>query len=219
MTIRSYNQLCGLAIALDVVGERWTLLIIRELIAGPLRFTDLLVGMPGISTNLLSARLKALEQRGIIVRRVLPPPAASTVYELTAVGQALKPMLLALGHWGSQFVGDANAECEILHLGSYALTPQTFFCPTLAQGLDKTYGLYIGEETQTVRIVDGTIDVQQGEPVNPDMALHAEVSVYLGMLTREVDPQDALTAELLQIKGDEAELFRFIELCGMPMNV
>ena len=218
MKTRSYNQLCGLAIALDIVGERWTMLIIRELIGGPQRFTDLMVGLPGISTNLLTERLKGLEQQGVIARRTLPPPAASTVYTLTPVGQALKPTLLELGNWGSQFVGEADAACQMLHLGSYTLTPQTFFRPALAQGLDKTYALHIGGETQTVRIVAGTIDVWQGEPAHPDMALHAEVPVYLGLLTRQIDPQAALTDGLVCVDGDEAELFRYIMLCGMPID-
>jgi DNA-binding HxlR family transcriptional regulator len=104
MSDRTYNQYCGLAYALDRVGERWTILIIRELIAGPRRYKDLVDGLPGISTNLLASRLKSLEQDGVIQRRVLPPPAGSTVYELTPLGQGLELALLELGKWGSQFV-------------------------------------------------------------------------------------------------------------------
>jgi DNA-binding HxlR family transcriptional regulator len=218
MTTRTYNQLCGLAFALDVVGERWTMLIIRELAGGPQRFTDLLVGLPGISTNLLTERLKSLEQHGVITRRTLPPPAASTVYLLTERGRGLLPALLEFGKWGSQFVGEADADCQMLHLGSYVLTPQTFFRPALAQGLDKTYALYIGDEMQTVRIVNGTINVRQGEPVDPDMALHTEIPIYLGLLTRQIDPHAALTAGMVCVDGDVAELFRYVELCGMPIN-
>ena len=103
MINRSYNQYCDLAYALDRVGERWTIIIIRELIAGLRHFTDLPDGLPGISTNLLSERLKELEQQGMI-RRSRLPPAGSAVYELTALGQALEPTLLELGKWGSQLV-------------------------------------------------------------------------------------------------------------------
>lgn len=127
MATRSYNQLCGLAYALDIVGERWTLLIIRELMPGPRRFTDLMEGLPGISSNLLSGRLKDLEKKGLIRRRDLPPPAASTVYELTPLGKSLEPMLLELGKWGSQFVPETPGGDALLHLGSYALTLKTFF--------------------------------------------------------------------------------------------
>src|SRR5688500_17990838 len=101
MTHRSYKQYCGLAYALDRVGERWTLLIVSELIAGPRRFKHLLERLPGISTHLRSERLRSLAQQGMIRRRTLPPPAGSAVYERTAIGQALEKALLELGKWGS----------------------------------------------------------------------------------------------------------------------
>src|SRR5688500_17361314 len=125
MTTRSYDQYCGLAYALDVIGERWTLLIVRELVAGPRRFKDLMDGLPEISTNLLTERLKSLEQHGLLRRSVLPPPAASTVYGLTPLGMSLEKSLLELGKWGSQFVPPMTDDVCFLHLGSYALTPMT----------------------------------------------------------------------------------------------
>lgn len=216
MSSRSYNQLCGLAYALDMVGERWTILIIRELIAGPRRFTDLSVGLPGISTNLLTERLKSLEENGIIQRRVLPPPAASAVYELTAVGQALEPALLELGKWGRQFIPATVEGLHVLHLGSYALTPQTFFRPKLAQGVNETYALHIGDEIQQVRIVEGKITVQQGEPPHADMALYTEVPVYLGLLLGELDPDAALAGGLIRVDGDVKALRRFLKMCQVP---
>lgn len=216
MTTRSYNQLCGLAYALDVVGERWTILVIRELAAGPRRFTDLMEGLPGISTNLLTERLKELEQHGVIQRRVLPPPAASMVYQLTKLGKTLEPALLELGKWGSQFVPKSIENCQMLHLGSYALTPKTFFRPALAQEIDVTYALYVGEEVQTVHIAHGGIDVQQGEPACAAMSLHTEVPVYLGLLTRQIDPQEALAGGWVRVEGDQAEYYRFLQLCAMP---
>ena len=99
--MRSYGQFCGVAHALDLVGERWALLVVRELVLGPKRFTDLAAGLPGIGTNILTARLRELEQTGVVERRVLPPPAGSTVYELTPYGRELEPVLLALGRWAS----------------------------------------------------------------------------------------------------------------------
>lgn len=216
MPSRSYNQLCGLAYALDVVGERWTILIIRELIAGPRRFTDLIVGLPGISTNLLTERLKDLEQSKVIRRRVLPAPAGSTVYELTAVGQALEKSLLELGKWGRQFVPACMEGVHVMHLGSYALTPKTFFRPELAQGVNETYALHIGDEVQTVRIAADEISVQQGEPPQADMALYAAVPVYLGLLLGEVDPDAALVGGLIRVEGDPGALRRFLNLCRVP---
>src|SRR5256714_15633110 len=97
MTSRSYDQFCGIARALDLVGERWALLVVRELILGPKRFTDLRRGLPGIGTNILAARLKELERADVVGRRALPPPVAPTVYELTEDGRELRPSLPALG--------------------------------------------------------------------------------------------------------------------------
>lgn len=216
MSNRSYNQLCGLAYALDIVGERWTILIIRELIPGPRRFKDLVDGLPGISTNLLTARLKHLEQQGVIRRHTLPPPAGSMVYALTAVGRALEKTLLELGKWGSQFVPPSLANGKVLHLGSYALTPKTFFRPELAQGVNETYALHIDGEVQQVQIADGEICVQQGEPQKADAVFATEMPVYLGLLTGQINPDEAIAAGLVRVEGDPTALQRFVRLCGLP---
>ena len=216
MPSRSYNQLCGLAYALDVIGERWTLLIIRELMAGPRRFKDLVDGLPGISTNLLTERLKDLEENGVISRRVLPPPAGSTVYALTAVGGALKESLLELGKWGRQFIPASLEGLHVLHVGSYALTPQTFFRPELARGLNKTYARHIGDEIQQVRIADEQISVQQGEPAHADVALYATVEIYLGLLLGEIALDAALAGGLIRVDGEIDALRRYLLICGVP---
>lgn len=216
MTNRSYNQLCGLAYALDVVGERWTLLIIRELMAGPRRFKDLMDGLPGISTNLLTERLKELEENRLLHRRVLPPPAGSTVYALTAIGQALEKTLLELGKWGRQFVPASMEGVHVLHVGSYALTPKTFFRPELAQGVSETYALHIGDEVQQIRIADGAITVQQGEPPCANVALYTEVPVYLGLLLGQLDLDTALAGGLIGVTGDLDALRRFFTICQVP---
>lgn len=219
MKNRSYHQLCGLAYALDVVGERWTLLVLRELFAGPRRFTDLMDGLPGISTNLLTERLKSLEQTGLLRRRILPPPAASMVYELTPLGRALEPTLLELGKWGSQFIPSDPEGATILHLGSYALTLKTFFRPELAAGLDETYALHVGGEIQHARIANGTLTVKQGEPARADATLYTDTPIYLGMLQGQLDLEDAVAAGLARIEGDMAALRRFLTICRVePPN-
>lgn len=218
MKTRSYNQYCGLAYALDVVGERWTILIIRELVAGPRRFKDLLAGLPEISTNLLSERLKHLEQQAVIHRRTLPPPAGSTVYELTDLGRGLEPMLLELGKWGSQFVPEAPGEAVILHVGSYALTLKTFFRPELAQGLDETYALQIDGEVLQVHIHDGTLDVGPGDPRDAAMILRTEMPTYLALLAGKLAPDVALAQGLIGVEGDAEALERFLAICGIPQH-
>ena len=216
MTTRSYNQYCGLAYALDIIGERWTPLIIRELIAGPRRFKDLIDGLPDISTNLLSERLKRLEQHGLIGRRVLPPPAGSTVYELTAVGRALEPALLELGKWGSQFIPPSMEGITVLRVGSYALTPKTFFRPDQARGVDETYELRVDNEVQQVWIHDGEIDVRQGDIRKADVGIHTTMPSYLGLLTGQLQPDEAISRKLIRIEGDPGALHRFIAICGVP---
>lgn len=216
MTTRSYNQYCGLAYALDIIGERWTLLLIRELVAGPRRFKDLMDGLPDVSSNLLTERLKHLEQQRIIRRRVLPPPAGSSVYELTQLGQTLEPVLLELGKWGRQFVPPSPEGVTLLHLGSYALTLKTFFRAELAQGVNETYVLHIDNEVLQVTIHDGEIDVQQGEPRTADMLLCTDMLTYLGLLAGQLQPEAALAAGQMQLQGEIDTLRRFLTLCGLP---
>ena len=217
MRSRSYHQLCGLAYALDIVGERWTLLIIRELMPGPRRFTDLMAGLPGISTNLLSGRLKSLEEQGIIHQRVLPPPAGSTVYELTPLGKSLEEALLELGKWGSQFVPPSPTDDTLLHLGSYALTLKTFFEPERAKGVNEAYELHIDGEVLQVRIKEGEIHVRQGEALEADMTLYADILTYMGLLRGQIRPAEALAKGLIRVEGNPAALNRFLDLCAVPV--
>ncbi|MBW4436605.1 MAG: helix-turn-helix transcriptional regulator [Pleurocapsa minor GSE-CHR-MK-17-07R] len=114
MTNKSYHQFCGIAHSLDTIGDRWTLLAVRNLLLGPKRFSDLMRGLPGISTNILTERLKLLEERGVVRTRFLAPPAASTVYELTESGFALADVLVALARWGSLTLGAPQADQAIV---------------------------------------------------------------------------------------------------------
>jgi DNA-binding HxlR family transcriptional regulator/putative sterol carrier protein len=216
MTHRSYNQYCGLACALDMVGERWTLLIIRELIAGPRRFKDLLEGLPGISTNLLSERLRSLEQQRIIRRRTLPPPAGSAVYELTTIGQALEQALLELGKWGSQFVPPSMEGQSVLHMGSYALTLKTFFRSELAQGIDETYELHIDNEVLQAQIKAGEIRVQQGQSWKADLVLHSDIRSFLELFSGQLQLDQAISSGRIRIEGDPDALSRLLKICGLP---
>lgn len=216
MTSRSYHQYCGLAYALDKVGERWTILIIRELVAGPRRYKDLIQGLPGISTNLLATRLKSLEEAGLLLRRILPPPAGSTVYELTPLGLGLEEALIELGKWGSQFVPPSAEEAALLNVGSYALTLKTFFRPELAQDMEEAYELHIDDEVMQVRISGGEIEVEQGTAVNPTAIFHTDIATYLGLLQRQIQPDEAIAAGRIQIAGDPEALNRFLSFCGLP---
>ena len=216
MTNRSYQQYCGLAYALDIVGERWTLLLVRELVPGPRRFKDLLDGLPGISTNLLAERLKTLAEQGLLTQRTLPPPAGSMVYALTPLGRSLEPMLLELGRWGSQFVPPTWQDATLLRLGSYALTFKTFFRPAAAQGIDETYELRIGGEVLQVKVKDGSIDVQQGQVFHPDAIIHTDMPTFMQLLPGELQPQAAIAQGCVCVEGDPAALGRLLQMCGLP---
>jgi DNA-binding HxlR family transcriptional regulator/putative sterol carrier protein len=216
MTNRSYHQYCGLAYALDVVGERWTLLIVRELIPGPRRFKDLLDGLPGISTNLLAERLKSLAEQGILSQRTLPPPAGSTVYELTPLGRSLEPMLLELGKWGSQFVPPSWEDAILLRLGSYALTFKTFFRPQAAQGIDETYELHIGNEVLQVQVKDGELAVQQGQALKSDVVIYTDMPTFMLLMPGQLEPRTAIAQGRVCIEGDPTALDRLLQMCGLP---
>src|SRR4051794_24117481 len=141
---RTYGDGCGIAHGLDLIGERWALLVVRELLLGPKRFTDLRDGLPNASPNVLSQRVRELEQAGIVARRKLPPPAASSVYELTRWGRELKPIALSLGTWALRspsFPSDAPVGTD-----SVILALATFFDPAAAGDLSAGYELRLGEQ-------------------------------------------------------------------------
>ncbi|MGH2541232.1 MAG: winged helix-turn-helix transcriptional regulator [Ardenticatenaceae bacterium] len=212
MKSRSYNQICPTAYALDLVGERWTLLIVRELLAGPRRFKDLTDGLRGISTNLLSERLRSLEQQGILCRRILPPPAGSTVYELTSWGHALENVVLELGRWGGRLLATAGEDDALPSLGSCALGIKAFFRPEQARKVNETYELHLGNEVLQVRIKEGELQVQQGQALKADVVLHTDMPSYLALFSRQLEPGDALSRGLVRVEGDPAALSRFLSL-------
>jgi DNA-binding HxlR family transcriptional regulator/putative sterol carrier protein len=215
MKNRSYNQFCALAYALDVIGERWTLLIVRELLAGPRRFTDLMEGLPGISTNLLSERLKTLEQQGILSRRTLPPPAASTVYELTEFGAGLEKAVLELGIWGSRLLPPSLEGVEMPSLGAVTLAIKAFFHPEQSRGVCEVYELHLGDEVLQVRFNDGEILVRQGQNFKPDAVIHTGMEAFMGLFSGQLPPEAALAAGLVQVEGTPGVLQRFLSLSSV----
>ena len=160
MSRRRYGQFCPLAKALDVLGERWTLLVVRELLAGPKRYTDLRAGLPGLATDLLAARLRELQQAGVIGRRVVPPPTPATVYELTERGQALRPVIRELSRWGRPLLLDPAD--DRLPDSALLLGLEVAFRPDAAAGLEETFEIEVDGTPVAVRVHDGTVDVTPG---------------------------------------------------------
>jgi DNA-binding HxlR family transcriptional regulator len=207
---RTYRQYCGLARALDLVGERWALLVVRELLLGPKRFTDLLDGLPGVSTNVLATRLRGLERAGVVERNLLPPPAASAVYELTGYGRALEPAVAALGRWGAASLGAREAG-QTLRSHWLALALKAFFHGEKADGVTRVYELRLREGAFSLAVADGALSVVPGAAAEPDLVLEADDDVLVGVLAGELEP-----AALTVAAGEPGEVARFVELFRFP---
>jgi DNA-binding HxlR family transcriptional regulator len=216
-TMRTYGDGCGIAHALDLVGERWALLVVRELLLGPKRFTDLRGGLAGASPNVLSQRLRELERAAIVRRRRLPPPAGSWVYELTDWGRELKPVVISLGTWAVRsptFPSDApvGTDSVVLALG-------TFFDADAAGELSARYELHLDDSTFHVYIAGGTIELDRGPAADPDAIVVADAATFGAVVWGGRDLDDALRAGELRIEGDRRAVDRLLGLFPKPEPV
>src|SRR5918997_1303138 len=184
---RGYLQYCPVAHALELVGERWALLIVRDLLKGPKRYSDLLAGLPGLGTNILAARLKDLEEGGVIRKRKLPPPANVNVYELTEYGEQLEEVIRALGRWGFRSLGPPPAGCAMPE-GWLVQGARTMFDPERAGDLSESYEVRCGDETSTIRIDRGTIEADPGGPADVDAVLELDVGTLFALVAGGMDP-------------------------------
>lgn len=160
MSRRRYGQFCPLAKALDVVGERWTLLVVRELLVGPKRYTDLRRGLPGLATDLLATRLRQLHQAGLVDRRDISPPTPATVYELTSRGRALEPVIGEFARWGLPLL--RKPDNDYLPDSALLLGLKAAFHPGAAAGIDETYDFDVDGVRVAVRVCDGSIEITPG---------------------------------------------------------
>src|SRR5471030_1696722 len=172
-TTRSYAQLCGIATALDVIGDRWTPLVLRDLLLGPLRFGDLTEGLPGIGTNTLAARLKHLEAAGVVDRRLLPLPDRGTVYELTAYGRELEPILLALGRWGAKSMG--RLPSDVASRSRWLVAAMLgFHDESRRVAAPTTWELRLSDGAFTVHAEGTSLTVAAGAPDGADLVITTE---------------------------------------------
>ena len=205
--VRAYGQYCSVAKALDLIGDRWNLLIVRELLLrGPCRYTDLLQGLPGIASNMLTDRLRDLERGGVVSREDAPPPVATTLFELTDRGQQLKPILRALGEWGAQLMGEPAAGDEF-RSHWLALPVSMYLADPLPQDSPMTIELQIGEEPVTIETVDGAVRTRRGPAADPDLVLNGPPELVLGLLSERLSLAEA-RARGLGCSGDVAKLRR-----------
>ena len=209
MAKRAYGQFCGLVRALEIVGERWALVIVRDLLVSPKRFSDLRRGLPRIPTNILSARLKELEQAGIVHRRVLPRPSGSVVYELTEYGNELEDIVLRLGRWGARLLTKPGPE-EIVTADSMIMAMRSIFRPKAARGLNVSYELRLGEIIIHMSIKNGRLTAAEGALPDADLVIKTGPGVK-ALMTGEVSPAEAIANRSVRLSGDSRLLSRFAD--------
>lgn len=215
---RTYGDSCGIARALDVVGERWALLVTRELVLGPKRFTDLRAGLPKLGPDILSQRLRDLEEAGVVRRRTLPAPAASHVYELTPWGAELEPVLIALGRWGSR--APLPPQAPALGVDAAVVALETTFDPAAAAGLSEAYELGLGDQVFSLRVADGRLQVSRGEhPGGAAARIDTDTTTLAAVLWHGRPFGDAIDSGALRVTGDPAAARRLPGLFAAPVPV
>lgn len=208
---RSYHQYCAVARGLDLIGDRWTLLLVRDLMLGPKRYKDLLEGMPGMGTNLLAARLRDLEGIGVLERAVLPPPAGSNVYQLTERGHGLWPVVTAIGRWGAQFLGPVQGD-DIVLPSAYFVAMRSVFRADLARSVSNTIEIRIGRHVYEVRVDGGECTTREAQATDPDAVLTMDVQTLNAVLFGHIDPDDAISTGQVQLDGDPHSLRQLVTL-------
>lgn len=212
-----YDDACGTAFALELVGERWSLLIVRELMFGGRRFTDLRGGLPGISAKVLTERLESLEEAGIVVKRQLPPPAAAQVYELTRWGYAAEESIKTLGRWAA--TSPDHDPMLPLSPASLMLSLRTMADGSRAGDMAVTGAINIGHERFNVAVADGAFRAARGEIETPDFAFTAPLASPIAYAVYGKLPFDELAALGLVVTGDRALATRFIDLFHLPEKI
>jgi DNA-binding HxlR family transcriptional regulator/putative sterol carrier protein len=206
MARRTYNQYCATAHTLDLVGERWTLLIVRELLTGPKRFRDLLDSLAGIGTGLLTARLKFLEGEGLVQRVTLPPPAGTPAYALTEAGAELGPAVLALSRWGMKWALGERREDEHFRPGWAVLGMQAIFDPDAAREAEAVFEFRVGGDVFHARIDHGRIETLHGAAQRPDAVIETEPDTFLELAAGRLRVTDATRAGSVSLSGDRKAL-------------
>jgi DNA-binding HxlR family transcriptional regulator len=215
MTTKTYGQYCGVARALELVGERWALLIVRDLLVGPKRYTDLRAGLPKIPTNVLATRLKELEAAGLVVRTVQPRPSGAIVYELTPYGADLEDVVLALGRWGARSLGELRPG-EIISADILVMALRSTFQPSKAKA---SYELHFGDVVIHALVDGEDLTVEVGPLAGAEPAAKSPAAVVLEayapigpLLSGVMDGAEALEAGLMTTTGTAKDLDRFAQL-------
>ena len=212
---REYAQFCGLARALELVGGRWTLLIVRDLLAGPKRFTELQEGLPGIPTNILSSRLRELEEAGLVRRSLLARPSSAVAYELTPYGLELEEALVRLGLWGSRSLGEPK-KGDFFPLGSFALALKSAFRAERAKDHDFLFQIRIDGERLNVSVDQGQVSFPKEPSPEPDVALEMAPEVMAELLPGRLTVDSAIASGQVRVDGSKREARRFFDIFRLP---
>ena len=214
---RKYDDGCAVAQALDVVGERWALLLVRDLLLGPKRFTDLLAGLPGASSDVVTQRLRDLADAGVVRRRRLPPPASAWVYELTPWGAELEHVVLGLAGWVH---GSPRMRYDLpLGADSLLLSLKMLFDGNRAEGITAEIALHIGDERFAIRVASGELAIARGEIDNPDAVIDTDTATLLSIVRAEQSVDDALVSGRLRLTGNQPAVENFARLFPLPNDV
>jgi len=208
---RRFDQYCPVANAMSIVGERWALLIVRELLRGPRRYTDLTAGLPGIGTKVLATRLRELEDGGVVQRRKLPPPAASTVYELTEYGAGLEEVIHAIARWGARSLGLPKREDDVDPEWGLNAFPALLY-PERARGVTETTVVRIDDDVFTVRLLDGRLGVERGAIADPDLEVATDMATFFALASGDLPPGEALGDGRVRLDGEPEALERFFRI-------
>lgn len=205
---RRYDDACGAAHGLELLGDRWTLLVLRELLLGPRRFSSLKADLPGISARVLTQRLAELEERGVVRRTTLPPPANIAAYEATEWGMEAEPILQELGRWAARSPGhDPSLPVSAV---SIILSFRTMIVADRAAGLDHRFALDMGDQHFIGTLDGGALSFTQGTPADPDFRIAGRPEEFAAVC------YGGAPREMLAIEGDEAAAARFLGLFALP---
>jgi DNA-binding HxlR family transcriptional regulator len=216
MSRRSYHQYCATARSLDLVGERWTLLLVRELLTGPVRFGDLLANLPGMGTGLLAARLKYLQEEGLVEQVTLPPPARTPAYALTEAGAELEPVVLALARWGMRWTMGEPGDDDVFRPGWAVLGLQAVFDADAAAGVRAVYEFRVDDDVFHARVDDGTIESVHGPARRADVVLELGAAAFGGLASGRLALADMVRDGEAVVTGDRQALRRMRALFRRP---
>lgn len=212
--VRAYAQVCPIATALDVLGDRWTLLVVRDLMLGPRRFTDLQRGLPGIASDVLTARLRQLQAADLIEATVLPPPASHRAYALTDQGRAVRPILRALGRWGWQHLREPDTTDDLsagLVLVACLIDPSPAAAPP-----GSVWEVWVDGQPVTVTVRDGQLHIAWGTATDPDARLRMGVATLWMLVRSQIDIDVAIARGDVEVEGDRGLARTLIDVLRQP---